>query len=138
MGHHSCQVMMSASHSASRQAGTSTSQRDTATGPLHAGPVAALPDSASSCSPLPESRLCLALLTTGCSEIKTADRETIRGNRAVRPKTPRGPYASTRAPLKYALAMPPTADEAQHRDCKDPAVLYKAKRTIHSCQYCQR
>lgn len=75
-------------------------QRDTATGPLRADPMAGLPDSASSCSPLPESRLCLALLTTGCSDMNTADRDTIRGNRAVRPKTPRGPYASTRAPLK--------------------------------------
>jgi len=33
--------------------------------------------------------------------------------------------------------MPPTADEAQHRDCKDPAVLYRAKMAIHHCQYCQ-
>lgn len=41
---------------------------------------------------------CLA--GTGFSEMSTADKQTIRGKRAVKPNTPRVPYVSMKEPLK--------------------------------------
>ena len=50
------------------------------------------------------------------------------GNTPVIRKTPWAPYVSTRLPLKYAEAMPPTAADSQHRDCREPAVSWEAPR----------
>ncbi len=57
----------------------------------------------------------------GDSVIRKAVRETIRGKMAVIPNTPLVPKLSIKEPLKYALAIPPTADDPQHNDCRDPA-----------------
>lgn len=61
----------------------------------------------------------------GCSSMSAAAADTISGNTAVSANTPRGPQASTSAPLKYALATPPSAADAQHNDCSEPAVACK-------------
>ena len=71
------------------------------------------------------------LLLTGCSLMSTAAAETARGNTAVSRKTPLGPHVSIRDPEKYADATPPSAADAQHSDCKEPAVLCTRQTRLH-------
>ena len=63
------------------------------------------------------------LLLTGCSLMRTAAAETARGNTAVSRNTPLTPHVSISDPEKYALATPPSAADAQHSDCREPAML---------------
>ena len=57
--------------------------------------------------------------------MRKAVRETMSGKTAVIAKTPLVPRLSMREPLKYALAMPPTADDPQQSDCNEPATACK-------------
>ena len=50
------------------------------------------------------------------------------GNNAVTPKTNRVPLSSISAPLKYALAIPPSATEPQHRLWRLPDVACDSPR----------
>jgi hypothetical protein len=40
------------------------------------------------------------------------------------------PYVSTREPLKYALTIPPKAEDPQHSDWRDPDVLCDSPRAL--------
>ena len=66
------------------------------------------------------------LSLTGDSLIRKAVSDTIRGKMAVMANTPLVPHVSMSEPLKYALTIPPTADEPQQRDCSDPAIACRA------------
>ncbi len=59
----------------------------------------------------------------GVSAIRIAERDTIRGKNAVSANMPRGPHDPTSEPEKYALAIAPTACDAQQSDCSEPATV---------------
>ena len=40
------------------------------------------------------------------------------------------PYLCTSEPLKYALTIPPNAEDPQHRDWRDPDVLCDSPRAL--------
>lgn len=56
--------------------------------------------------------------------MRNAVRQTMRGKMAVIANTLLVPKRSIKDPLKYALAMPPIADEPQHKDWREPAMAY--------------
>ena len=80
----------------------------------------------------------LLVRRTGVSSMRADAPAVMSGKAAVTEKTARGPYASTRKPEKYAEMMAPTAEDAQHRDCREPAVLRGRGGGAGCVEGCQR